>query len=128
MKKTIAILILISLLSPFLSLAQANPPETLDEAREIGEQALEKAGNELPGIIRQTWDNEIFPVWLGMWNWIKEKTWSKIESWLTPEYEKRKQYFEDSFDQEKGEIEKEIKTEVPKITKSLWEKFKELIK
>ncbi len=128
MKKTIAILILISLISPFLSLAQTNPPETMDEAKEIGEQVLEKAGNELPGIIKQIWQNEIFPIWLGMWNWIKTKTWPKIESWLMPEYEKRKQYFEENFDQEKKEIGEEIKTEVPKVAKSLWEKFKELIK
>ncbi|MDP3995896.1 MAG: hypothetical protein Q8P74_01475 [bacterium] len=128
MKKTIAILILISLISPSLSLAQTNAPQTMDEAKEIGEQALERAGNELPGTIKQIWQNEIFPVWLNMWNWIKAKTWPLIESWITPEYEKRKQYLEENFDQEKEEIKEEIKTEVPKVTKSLWEKFKELIK
>jgi hypothetical protein len=128
MKKAITIFIFISLLLPFFSLAQADPPGTLEEARETGERALQIGERELPGIIRQIWENEIFPVWLSMWNWLKAKTWSKIEIWVTPEYEKRKQYFEDDFEQEKEELKEEIKTEVPKVTRSLWEKFKELIK
>ena len=128
MEKTIAIFILIGFLSPFSSLAQATPPETLEEAREAGERALETGGRELPEIIKQMWENEVLPVWLSMWSWIKAKTWSKIERWVTPEYEKRKQYFEEGFEQEKEDIKEEIKTEVPKVTRSLWEKFKELIK
>jgi len=128
MKKVIAIFIFISLLLPFFSLAQADPPGTLEEAREAGERALETGERELPGIIKQMWENEVLPVWLSMWNWLKAKTWSKIEIWIMPEYEKRKQYFEDDFEQEKEELKEEIKTEVPKATRSLWEKFKELIK
>jgi asparagine N-glycosylation enzyme membrane subunit Stt3 len=128
MKKIIIILIFIGLISPFFSFSQTTPPGTLEEVKETGEKALEVGEKELPGIIGQIWENEILPVWLNMWNWLKAKTWSKIEVWITPEYEKRKQYFEEGFEEEKEELKEELKTEVPKVSKSLWEKFKELIK
>ena len=128
MKNIIIISIMIGFLSPFFSLAQTSLPETMGEAREAGERALDIGEKELPGIIERIWREEVLPVWLSMWNWLKAKTWSKIERWIMPEYEKRKQYFEEGFEPEKEELKEEIKTEVPKATRSLWEKFKELIK
>jgi len=124
----IAFLIILGLILPFFSFAQTTPPETLEGAKEAGEKALEIGGKELPGIMERIWKEEVLPVWLNIWNWLKSKTWSKIERWFLPEYEKRKQYFEENFGLEKEEMEEELKTEVPKVTKPLWEKFKELIK
>ena len=131
MKKLIAILVLSSFIFPSLSLAQVEAPQTMEEAKEIGEQALDKAGDELPGMLKQVWQNNILPVWISMWNWFKANIWSKISSWLTPEYEKRKEYFEENFDEEKEEMGEELKTEIPKgvsLLRSWWEKLKELVK
>lgn len=127
-KSILILLIMFGLLSSSLSFAQTTPPETLEGAKEAGEKALEIGGKELPGIVERIWKEEVLPVWLNIWNWLKIRIWSKIESWTRPEYEKRKQYFEENFGPEKEEMEEELKTEVPKVTKPLWEKFKELIK
>jgi len=137
---------MISFLLPNLSFAQAitqskkeiylfaaqeqptSPPETMGEAKEMGEKALEIGEKELPGIIEKIWKEEVLPTWQNMWNWLKARIWSKIENWTRPEIEKRKQYFEEGFEREKEEVKEELKTEVPKVSKSLWEKFKELIR
>ncbi len=125
---------MINVLLPNLSFAQGqptsppSPPETLREAKEIGEKALKIGEKELPGIIEKIWKEEVLPAWQNMWNWFKARIWSKIENWIRPEIEKRKQYFEKGFEREKEEMKEELKTEVPKVSKSLWEKFKELIK
>jgi hypothetical protein len=112
MKKTIVILICLGILSPAFSFAQ-ELPENIDEAREMGERAIEVGERELPGIIQRIWTDEVLPVWQKMYEWFKENIWVKIVAW-----------FEEEFQAEK----EEMKEEVPAVTKSLWEKFKELLK
>jgi len=120
---------------PSFSFAQnqpISPPKTLEEAKEMGEKALETGQKELPGIIEKIWKEEVLPVWQKMYDWFKKNIWPKIESWFKKEVqprakeeiEKRKPLIEEEFKKEK----EEMKEEVPKVTKSLWEKFKELIK
>ncbi|MDP1538790.1 MAG: hypothetical protein Q8M00_02045 [bacterium] len=132
MKKIISILILSLILLPNFSFAQEqfemSTPETLEEAKKIGEKALGVGKKELPGIIEKIWKEEVLPIWQRMWDWVKANIWSKIESWIKPEVEKRKQFFEEGFEREKEEMKEEVKTELPKVGKSLWEKFRELIK
>lgn len=103
-------------------------PENLEEAKQIGERALEVGEKEMPGIIQAIWKEEVVPVWQKMWEWTKKHIWIKIENWIRPEVEKRKEIFDEGFEREKEEMKEEIKKEVPKVGKSLWEKFKELIK
>lgn len=124
----VILLIMFSLLLSSFSFGQVDPPETLEEVKKAGEKALETGRKELPGIVKRIWREEVLPVWLNIWNWFKARIWPKIENWTKPEYEKRKRYFEENFGVEKKEMEEELKTEVPKVTKPLWEKFKELIK
>jgi len=131
----INVLLIFCLILPSFSFAQnqpISPPKTLEEAKEMGEKALETGQKELPGIIEKIWKEEVLPVWQKMYDWFKKNIWPKIESWFKKEVqprakeeiEKRKPLIEEEFKKEK----EEMKEEVPKVTKSLWEKFKELIK
>jgi len=107
---------------------QINPPENIEEVKVVGEKALGVGEKELPGIIEKIWKEEVLPIWQKMWDWVKANIWSRIESWIKPEIEKRKQFFKEGFGRKKEEMKEELKTEVPKASKSLWEKFRELIK
>jgi len=133
--KITSILIISGLLLPIFSFAQnqpITPPKTLEEAKEMGEKALEVSKTKLPGIIEKIWKEEVLPVWQKMADWFKINIWPKIESWFKKEVqprakeeiEKRKPLIEEEFNKAK----EETKKEVPEVTKSLWEKFKELIK
>jgi len=133
--KIIPILIIAGVLLPSFSFAQnqeLKQPETFEEVQEIGERAVEIGKRELPGILEQTWKEEILPIWQKMYDWFKTNIWPKIENWFKKEVEprvkeeaeKRKPIIEEEFKKEK----EEMKEEVPEVTKSLWEKFKELIK
>ena len=134
-KIIINFLIIFSLISPVFSLAQnqpVQPPETLEEVQKIGEKALEVGEKELPGVLEKIWKEEVLPIWEKMYQWCKINIWPKIESWFKEEVEprvkeeaeKRKPIIEEEFKKEKEEVQGEL----PEVTKSLWEKFKELIK
>ena len=114
--------------SPVFSLAQVSIPDTLEEAKGVGENIFVIAKRELPRILKGIWEREVLPIWLKMWSWTKGVFSPLIEKWFLPEYQKRKEYFEENFESEKDKVAEEVKEEVPKVTKSLWEKFKELIK
>ena len=140
MKKILSTLILFCFLVPLFGLInsprvvfaqsenQINPPENIEEVKAVGEKALGVGEKELPRIIEKIWKEEVLPIWQKMWDWLKANIWSRIESLIRPEIEKRKQLFEEGFGREKEEMKEELKTEVPKVSKSLWEKFRELIK
>lgn len=131
-KKLIPVLVIFGLLLPSFSFAQVEQPETLEEAKEMGEKALEVSKKELPGILEKIWEEDILPIWKKMYSWFMTNIWPKIESWfkkeveprVKEEVEKRKPIIGEGFKKEK----EEIKEELPEVTKSLWEKFKELIK
>ena len=132
--KIISILIIFGILLPSFSFAQQSitPPGTLDEAKKIGERALETAQKEIPGIFERIWKEEVLPVWQKIFNWVKSKIWEpylwpwfeNIQALFGEELEKRKPIIKEEFQKEK----QEIKTEAPQLGKSLWERFKELIK
>jgi len=120
--------------SPFATAREQEfkQPETVEEVKALGEKALEVGKKELPGVLGTIWKEEILPIWQKMYNWFKINVWPKIESWFKKEVEprakeeieKRKPAIEEEFQKEK----EELKEELPKVGKSLWEKFKELIK
>ena len=134
MKKILTILILFGFLLPYFSFAQTDtitPPETLEEAKKQGEKALETTQKEMPGILERIWKEEVLPFWQKMYGWFKAHTWPTIKSWfkkiqspIKEEIEKRKPIIKEEFQIEK----KELKEEAPKVGKTLWEKFKELIR
>lgn len=137
-KQLIIISIICGLLLPSFSFAQLQSfqtPETLEEAKEMGEKAGEEIKEKLPGILEKMWKEDILPVWEKMYEkwsewwdssiqpWL-QSIWGKIATLFGKEVEKRKPMIEEEFKKEK----EEIKEELPEVTKSLWEKFKELIK
>lgn len=134
------ILIISGLILPnfaFLQDQSISPPETLEEAKELGEEAVEISQEKLPGTLEKIWQEEVLPTWRKMYDWFEKNIWPKILCWfkreikpkVKEEIEKRKPVIEEEFQKEKEEVKKEIREEViPKATQSLWEKFKELIK
>jgi len=138
-KKFISILIIFGFFLPSFSFAQEQPfqpPKTLEGAKEMGEKFGEAAKEKLPGILEKLWKEEVMPIWSKMWNWAKNwlenAVWpwiigffkEKIKSSLEEEIEKRKPIIKEEFEKEK----QEIKKEAPEVGKSLWERFKEIIK
>jgi len=117
-----------------VSFAQKLPmteaPETLEEAKSIGEGIL----RDLPEALKKPWQ-EALAIWGRMLGWFKniwrsyisawfQEIWYNINSFLGREVERRKPEIEEEFEKEK----QEMKEEIPKIGKSLWQRLKELIK
>lgn len=143
MRRGLIILIIAGLLVPIIGFAQdkpASPPATFEEAREWGESTWGVIKKDLPGILERIWKEEVLPVWQRVWNlfksWWKNSLWpwiagfweEKIKSPAEEEIEKRKEIAEEELEKKKEELKEEAKEVVPQATKSLWEKFKELIK
>ena len=137
--KIIFFLLIFSLVLPGFSFAQPQSfqtPETLEEATEMGEKALGTTQEKLPGILEKIWKEDILPIWEKMYNWFLINIWPKIESWfkkeveprVKEEVEKRKPIIEEEFKKEKKELKEDVKKELPRVGKSLWERFQELIK
>lgn len=143
--KIIPILVILGFLLPSFSFAPTpnlvwgfaqkeiiTPPETLEEAKEIGERTIKGTIESFPKILERVWREEVLPIWRGMYNWAKKNFWDpyiwpslkKIESIFKKEMGERKPIIKEEFKKEK----EELKEEAPKIGKSLWERFKELIK
>lgn len=138
--KTIIIFSLIfSFVLPIFVLAQVETPGTIEGTKEFGKEFLEKSGEQLPGILERIWREGVLPVWRKMYEiwsnwwdftiqpWLKS-IWQRIKGIFIQEIEKRKPYIEEEFQKEKEELKEEVKKELPKTGKSLWQRFKELIK
>jgi len=135
----LAVLFTAPLIAPALSLAQnsqAGPPENIDQAKEMGERALEATKTQAPGIISDVWKEEVVPVWKKMFGWAKEKIWDDwLSSWLKNlwatilrilrvEVENRAPGAQQEIQKEK----EQIQAEAPQVGRSLWDKFLEIIK
>jgi len=129
MKYLISFLIISFLLIIICPLVLAQAPETFEEAKSLGERIL----IGLPEALKKPWQ-EALVVWERMLGWFKnfwrsyispwlKIIWQKIYSLLGKEVEKRKPEIQEEFEKEK----QEMKGEIPKIGKSLWQRFKELI-
>jgi len=147
-KKIIIIPVLIGLMLPNFSLTptpkfwswgfaraqnQFQLPENLSDVKQIGERAREAIKTEMPGTLKQIWEEQVLPIWQKMYQWFKGNIWdpyllpfykNQVEPRFQQELEKRKPIIEEEFQKEK----EQLKTELPVTLKSLWEKFKELIK
>ena len=108
---------------------------------------FKKALEELPAILKKIWREEALPVWKKMGNWfrniwenyiksslrnfwysyLKPKIQSfleRVKEFLGKEVEERKPIIEEEFEKEKEELMEEL----PGVTKSLWERFKALLR
>ena len=101
-------------------------PGTFKEAKTTGERAL----GAIPGVFKELWQEalgigqKIKSVWSRYINPKISVFGQKILSVFNQEAKKRKEIIKKEFPEEK----QELKEEVPKVGKSLWQKFKELIK
>lgn len=132
-------LIILGLILPsfnFVLSEQITPPDTPEEAVEMGEKVTEAAKEEFPVILEKIWKEEILPFWKRMWNWTKDywkdTLWPRIKGlWerrvkspVEDEAEKRKEVIEERIETEKEEIEEKIS----ETKKSIWEKMKDFLK
>lgn len=121
------VLVMLGFLSFNFSFAQEpnlKTPENFEEAKEIGENALETTKEELPGALEKIWQEDVLPAWKAMYDWFLNNIWSKIWPWAEEKIEEKKPIIKEEFEKEK----EELKDEAPEVTKSLWERFKEIIK
>lgn len=126
LKKTLISIIIISIFLNISFVFAQGVPDNLDQAKEAGEMVKKIAIEESPNILKQTW-NDISGLFKTIWNsylfpWLKI-IWNKIVSILGKEVEQRRPEIEEEFRKET----QEMKEDIPKVTKSLWQRFKELI-
>jgi len=95
-------------------------PETFEEARDVGERALETTTEELPEILERIWEESVLPVWESMYDWFSENIWSKVKDFfgsrIEDEIEIRKEIVDQEFEMEK----EEAKEELPGILDKIW--------
>ena len=97
-------------------------PETFEEAKELGEQAIKTGIENLPGMMKETFEERVLPIWKKMYEWFETNIMLKIKVLLEQEIETRKPIIEQEFEKEK----QELKEELPEVTKSIWQRLKEL--
>ena len=133
----IIILSIVGLLLSGFSFVQARSitaPENLDQAKTLGERIL----TGLPQAMKNPWKVAL-RVWGNMYDvgsgwgrayilpWAKG-IWLNIKAPLIKEIQRRKPAAEQELQTQTKEMKQEIKTEASKAGKSLWQRFKELIK
>jgi len=135
--ETIIILSILSLILPefcFGQEAKIEVPGTLEELKEFVGKVIKVFLEKFPAALKKVWE-EALSIWQKMWNWFKniwdsyifpwlKNLWQKITSLFKKEVEIRKPIIEEELKKEK----EELKEEAPKVGKSLWERFKELLK
>ncbi len=101
------------------------PPQTLDEAKGVGEQILLM----LPQAIQQVWNEEVLPIWSKTWV-IAQDLWTKYVWWrIEPEINRRKALIPGELEKEKQELSQDLQTELESQggLQGMWERFKVLI-
>ena len=78
MKKIIFLGILIGLL--FTQNVQASTAKLITgEVEVVLNRVVDFIIHELPTLIKELWENQIFPVWKEIYEWLKENVWEKIK-------------------------------------------------
>ena len=133
---------------PFWTYAQTheNPvspglhvPENFEEAQKGTEEAGKRIWEELPRILKDIWNNEILPLWKTMWNWVVmlwdhtvkawvEACWEWLRSLFGEEIDTRTESAREQIEKEKQELQEELEKEGENITRSLWQRFKDLFR
>ena len=136
-KKAVVFATLVGFLLPAFSFGQTMSveiPKSADDAQSLGEKIIAAFWTEFPKAIRDAWTDQIWPLWQNMFGWVKQNIWEKYISplfdWLWQKMgkmfgqavEERRPGIEEDFEAEK----QELKEEIPKTSKSLWQKIKEL--
>jgi hypothetical protein len=115
---------------------QAEIPENIDEAKALGEKAVNVVQNQGWGILKNVWNNDAMPIWKNMFTWAKEHIWNnflgpKLKSIWTNAvsiFKKEVEYRTPTSEQKINEEKTQIKEEAPTLIKSIWEKIRDFIK
>ena len=62
----------------------------------------------LPGMVKETFEENVLPVWKEMYEWFMENVWAKIKPLTEKEIEKIKQMAEEETQKERKELIKDI--------------------
>ena len=124
-KKYLIFIIITGILINGFVFAQEVPtsPEQVEQA---GETLKEIVKQESPGIFRQTWNdfgNFFKTIWNSYLYPLFKFVGNKAVSILGKEVEQRRPEVEEEFKKET----EEMKEDIPKVTKSLWQRLKDLI-
>lgn len=133
-----------SLVFAFPALAQGDPqfqaPDTLEGAKEGVLNIGDKIAGAIPRAIARIWNNEVLPAWKAMAKWTKAEVWEKrvlpafqiitdrVKELFGQEIQKRKPIIEQELEKEKQELKTEIKQQGENAAKSLWERFRALLR
>lgn len=119
MKKAAALILITGILVSFLPMgAQAEIPQTPEESKVLFLKILE----QLPGTVKDVWQNQALPLWWNMWTWTK----SFWESTLGSKVESLWKKLWGLTGQETPDVRGEFEKETQEMQKDLWERFKEL--
>jgi len=80
---------------------------------------------ELPGLIKEIFEEKVLPIWKEMYKWFKESIWEKIKPLTEEEIARRKQIAEEEAQREREELLEEI--EEISIKNDVWDKIKEFL-
>ena len=118
-------------------------PEDFEEAKGFGMKIIKSlpdatkgAWQEAKEIWQKTWvkwwHNDIKPWFQTIWQQkikpFADKIINKVKGLLGREIEKRTPILQEEFEKEKQELRQELKQELPGVSKTLWERFKEIIR
>lgn len=125
-----AILAISAFLGPVFVQSSQQPgsvPGTFNEIQQRGQGFF----GSFPGAITQIW-HEVWARIQNVWySYVKPwvmTVWNKIVAFFNSEVEKRKPSVEAEFQKEKQQMKQDIKVEVPKIGKDIWQRIKELVR
>lgn len=96
-------------------------PKTLDEAETLGWKIL----SGFPKVLKEIWQ-EAVEIWKSIFRKIEPYIvgfWNKIKDFFRREVAIKKPEVKEELEKEK----KEMKVEIPKAGKNIWERFKEII-
>jgi len=102
-------------------------PNTIDEAKQMGEGMLPL----IPGIIKGLWNDgtkvlkSLFDFSNDQWN---KNIFPVVNKYFGEIIRKRSPIIKQEFEKESTEMKEDIKSEMPKITKGLWDTIKEILK
>lgn len=120
-------------INPVLAQGNTTAPTQIPQTLEEVKIRIQNILSAFPGTLKGTW-NYALGVWKRTFVWMKDfwdssigphivNLWHKIRSFFGKEVEQRKPAVEEEFEREKGEL----KEEIPKTGKKIWQRLKELI-
>jgi|GEM_PF-579608 len=149
-QKIVVFSLILSFFLPFSGFCQEAPisqPETAEETKNFIIKGFEIIKERMPNAIKNIWQEQVLPIWKKMWdlfknfwnNYIKSffsYFWysflkpkiqfviQEVKEFLGQEIEEKKPIIEEELQKEK----EKIREEIPTVSKSLWQKLKDLIR